>query len=104
MRLLVKTSDMILNPMFSLKDPSLLAFDERRGVDQNLKDIYLWNYLYLSQKLARIETGEAKNLLLTTISTHSVVSWAHINLLGEYDFSDEKLQDSVGILPPKLAA
>ena len=23
---------------------------------------------------------------------------------GEYDFSDEKLQDSVGILPPKLAA
>jgi hypothetical protein len=27
-----------------------------------------------------------------------------INLLGEYDFSDEKLQDSVGIKPPKLAA
>src|SRR3981081_337980 len=29
----------------------------------------------------------------------SVVSWQHINLLGEYDFSDEKLQDSVGIKP-----
>jgi len=27
--------------MFSLKNPSLLVFDERRGVDQNLKDIYL---------------------------------------------------------------
>jgi hypothetical protein len=27
------------------------------------------------------------------------VSWQHINLLGEYDFSDEKLQDSVGIKP-----
>jgi len=27
--------------MFSLKDPSLLAFDERRGIDQNLKNIYL---------------------------------------------------------------
>ena len=26
----------------------------------------------------------------------------HINLLGEYDFSDEKLRDSVGIRPPKL--
>jgi len=26
--------------MFSLKDPSLLAFDERRGVDQNLMNIY----------------------------------------------------------------
>jgi hypothetical protein len=27
------------------------------------------------------------------------MSWAHINLLGEYDFSDEKLADSFGILP-----
>ena len=27
--------------------------------------------------------------------------WAHINLLGEYDFSDEKLKDSVGIQRPK---
>jgi len=26
--------------MFSLKDPSLLAFDERRGTDQNLRTIY----------------------------------------------------------------
>jgi hypothetical protein len=34
----------------------------------------------------------------------SVVSWQHINLLGEYDFSDEKLRDSVGIKPPKLTA
>ena len=66
--------------------------------------VICWNYLYLSQKLARTETEEAKKLLLTAIATHSVVSWAHINLLGEYDFSDEKLQDSVGILPPKLAA
>jgi len=26
--------------MFSLKDPSLLAFDERRGIDENLRSIY----------------------------------------------------------------
>ena len=32
----------------------------------------------------------------------SVISWQHINLLGEYDFSDEKLQDNVGIRPPKI--
>ena len=25
-----------------------------------------------------------------------------LNLLGEYDFSEDKLQDSVGIKPPKL--
>ena len=31
--------------------------------------------------------------------------WAYNpNLLGGYDFSSEKLQDSVGIKPPKLAA
>ena len=35
------------------------------------------------------------------IETHSIVAWAHINMLGEYDFSDEKLRDSVGILPLK---
>ncbi len=63
--------------------------------------IICWNYLYLSQKLAQTETKERKDRLLAAIITHSVVSWAHINLLGEYDFSDEKLQDSVGILPPK---
>jgi hypothetical protein len=32
----------------------------------------------------------------------SAVSWQHINLLGEYDFSDKKLQDTIGIKPPKL--
>ncbi|MEA3385692.1 MAG: Tn3 family transposase [Thermodesulfobacteriota bacterium] len=63
--------------------------------------IICWNYLYLSQKLAQTETKERKDRLLGAITSHSVVSWAHINLLGEYDFSDDKLQDSVGILPPK---
>jgi hypothetical protein len=32
------------------------------------------------------------------------MSWAHINMLGEYDFSEEKLRDTLGILPPKKAA
>jgi hypothetical protein len=35
--------------------------------------------------------------------THgSAVAWQHLNLLGEYDFSDEKLRDSIGIRPLKL--
>jgi hypothetical protein len=37
------------------------------------------------------------------VTNGSAVSWQHINLLGEYDFSEEKLQDTVGIKPPKLA-
>jgi hypothetical protein len=32
----------------------------------------------------------------------SAAAWAHLNLLGEYDFSEDKLQDSVGIKPQKL--
>ena len=32
----------------------------------------------------------------------SAVAWQHLNLLGEYDFSDEKLRDSIGIRPPKI--
>ena len=35
------------------------------------------------------------------IAIHSPQSWGHFNLLGEYDFSKEKLQDNTGVLPPK---
>jgi len=66
--------------------------------------IICWNYLYLSQKLAAAENDNNRRLLRSAISTHSPMSWAHINLLGEYDFSDEKLKDSFGIKPPKMAA
>jgi hypothetical protein len=58
----------------------------------------------LSQKLAETGDLERREALLQAIANSSVVSWQHINLLGEYDFSDDKLEDSVGIKPPKLAA
>ena len=64
--------------------------------------IIYWNYLYLEQKLNRLETQEAKDRLLKAMTSHSIATWRHFNFLGEYDFSDEKLQDSVGILPPKI--
>ncbi len=38
------------------------------------------------------------------IETHSPVAWAHINMLEQYDFSEDNLRDSVGILPLKSAA
>ena len=63
--------------------------------------IICWNYLYLTRKLGQTENIEAREKLLKTIATHSPIAWAHINMLGEYDFSDEILQDSTGILPPK---
>jgi len=63
--------------------------------------IICWNYLYLSQKLERLSDNTKKDRLLSAIASHSPMSWSHINLLGEYEFSDEKLKDSVGIRPPK---
>ena len=66
--------------------------------------IICWNYLYLSQKLAETNDLESREALRQAVANGSVVSWQHINLLGEYDFSDEKLRDSVGIKPPRLAA
>ena len=52
---------------------------------------------YLSQHILEAETAEQKAELIAAIKNGSVVSWRHINLHGEYDFSDEKLQDSVGL-------
>ena len=66
--------------------------------------IICWNYLYLSQKLETMDSQEQKDRLLSAISSHSPMSWAHTNLLGEYDFSDEKLKDTAGIRLPKFAA
>jgi hypothetical protein len=65
--------------------------------------IICWNYLYLSQKLENSEDTAIREAFLEAVANGSAVSWQHINLLGEYDFSDEKLQDTVGIKPPKLA-
>ena len=63
--------------------------------------IVCWNYLYLTQKIAEETDPEVRKAMLASVAAGSVVSWQHINLLGEYDFSDEKLRDSVGIRPPK---
>jgi TnpA family transposase len=64
--------------------------------------IICWNYLYLSHKLSGTKDAHIRKNLMRFIETHSPVAWAHVNMLGEYDFSDDKLRDSIGILPPKL--
>ena len=58
----------------------------------------------MSQKMSETMGPEAREILFQAIANGSVVSWQHIKMLGEYDFSDEKLRDSVGIKPPKLTA
>jgi TnpA family transposase len=65
--------------------------------------IICWNYLYLTSQLEKANAEDEKENLRQIIRRHSPMTWAHINMLGEYDFSDEKLKDSVGILPLKSA-
>jgi hypothetical protein len=36
--------------------------------------------------------------MLTIVQNGSVSSWRHVNLHGEYDFSGDRLHDSVGLV------
>ena len=59
--------------------------------------IICWNYLYLSHKIGQEKDAERQRELLKIVQDGSITSWGHVNLHGEYDFADEKLQDSVGL-------
>jgi hypothetical protein len=39
---------------------------------------------------------------LGAVAHGSAAAWRHFNLLGEYDFSEEKLQDSIRDSAPKI--
>jgi TnpA family transposase len=58
--------------------------------------IICWNYLYLSNLISKTKDEKNKNDILNVIKNGSVVVWQHINLYGEYDFSEKNLRDSVG--------
>ena len=47
--------------------------------------------------LAQENEEEQRKALLAAFKEGSIVIWHHLNLHGEYDFSAEKLQDSVGL-------
>ena len=66
--------------------------------------IICWNYLYLAHQLKKAPDEETRENLRRTIAAHAPMAWAHINMLGEYDFSENKLRDALGILPLKSAA
>lgn len=65
--------------------------------------IICWNYLYLARQIEKAQDLETTHKIRNMMAVHSPMSWAHINMLGEYDFSDEKLKDSLGILPPETS-
>ena len=66
--------------------------------------IICWNYLYLARQLEKAQDAKTRENLRRAIAQHAPAVWAHINMLGEYEFSDEKFRDALGILPLKLGA
>ncbi|MDD5462754.1 MAG: Tn3 family transposase [Methylococcales bacterium] len=63
--------------------------------------IVCWDYLYLSRELATEKNEERKAELIEAIRNGSVFTWKHFNLHGEFDFSDERMVDSMGLAVPK---
>jgi hypothetical protein len=63
--------------------------------------IICWNYLYLSQKLADATKAE-REAMIALLKKSSIITWQHINLLGEYDFSDERLSTITLFQLPKI--
>ena len=63
--------------------------------------IVCWNYLYLSRELATEKNDDRRVPLLEAIRNGSVATWAHFNMHGEFDFSDDRMVDSMGLALPK---
>jgi TnpA family transposase len=63
--------------------------------------IVCWNYLFLSRALADEQNEERRQELITAIRHGSAGTWGHFNLHGEFDFSDARMVDSMGLTPPR---
>jgi Tn3 transposase DDE domain len=59
--------------------------------------IVCWNYLYLSRELAAEKNEKRRAELVEAIRHGSAATWKHFNLHGEFDFSDERMVDSMGL-------
>jgi TnpA family transposase len=56
--------------------------------------IICWNYMHLTNVLLKEESDTKRREMLDVIKNGSVVSWEHINLQGEFNFSEELLKES----------
>jgi TnpA family transposase len=49
--------------------------------------IILWNYLFLSDYCLTLDSEEQRAKVIESISTGSVIAWAHMNFMGIYEFN-----------------
>jgi hypothetical protein len=83
----------------STKEEQLIADGCKRLIENA---IICWNYMYLSQKIYNAGSDAERENLIRTIKNSSVVAWQHINLQGEYDFSEGVLKNSIIFRLPEL--
>ena len=55
--------------------------------------VICWNCLYLYKIMSKESQESSRKEIIKTIRNSSVMTWKHVNLKGEYDFSDEKIRD-----------
>lgn len=67
------------------RDEQELAESCKRLIENS---IICWNYLYLSHKISIEMDFIKREEILKTIKNGSIIFWKHINLLGEYNFSE----------------
>jgi len=57
--------------------------------------IMLWNYLYISQLLVNCIDEKERHDMISMIKDGSIMSWRHINLHGEFDFTRHVSNDDM---------
>lgn len=85
--------------LVSTKEEQLIAEGCKRLIENA---IICWNYMYLTNRLCSINSQSEKSNLLARIKQSSVVAWQHINMQGEYDFSEDALKNSIKFRVPEL--
>lgn len=86
------------------------AFLEGEKEEQNIAEscrrlikntVMCWNGLYISKKIENEKDEINKKEIVKSIKHGSLMHHGHFNFGGEFDFSDEKMSDSVGLKAPK---
>ena len=83
----------------SIKEEQLIA----DGCKQLIENAIIYgNYMCLLKKMNNASSDAGKDTMTKTIKKGSVITWQHINLQGEYDFSEENLKNPIEFELPEL--
>ncbi|MEW6558175.1 MAG: Tn3 family transposase [Elusimicrobiota bacterium] len=81
------------------KEEQIIAENCKRLIENS---IICWNYLYLSQRILEAKSKKQKQNIINTLKNGSIVVWQHVNLQGEYDFSEKTLKKSIKFNIPDI--